>query len=490
MTRDEFVGDLLTQANQGWSEYFAALPDQQRLRLSGMEEELLELTRQLQRGLWALLGVSLEKLATELEGRCGCGRRRARHHDRVSVDVLGQHLELGCTYFYCRRCHHGVNPVRRWLGVESGGVSLGLERAITDLTTRMTFGDAVDSMREHHGQEVDRTKAERITYAVGSEAQAYLKERRHKAKVKLHSGEGDSVSQLVFTADGGAVPIGELQRPKSANGEKTAVRKLSKGTRTIAGREARFISVHAAESKTSRVVDCHIAPYDNPEFTGARMFWAALEAGLREHSRIHGVFDMGKWIHSQFEQQFCAYEHTACADIVHVTEYLVEAGLVLAGEAQKLAFGMEHKRRLLAGEFETVLGKLHDHVCSESCAKNENGKCVVRVAEGYLTNHREYMNQYVEFMIANLPVGSGEAESGIRHVIKRRLAIAGAWTEAHASLMLSLLAIRASGWWDDYWRWRAEKDKAAWHERQSGQAKVLFRNRRGAQSRSPVAVAR
>ena len=43
------------------------------------------------------------------------------------VEVLGHRVELPCSYFYCRRCHVGVNPVRRWLGLESGGVSLGSE---------------------------------------------------------------------------------------------------------------------------------------------------------------------------------------------------------------------------------------------------------------------------------------------------------------------------------------------------------------------------
>lgn len=479
MTRDEFVNDLITQAKQSWCRYWASLPDEQRLRLSGMEEELAQVARDFITGLWRLLSESLAAQGDEAEGRCGCGYRRERHVDTVGVDVLGQHVEFPSTYFYCRRCHVGVNPVRRWLGLESGGVSLGFERAATDLTTRMTFGDAVDSMHEHHDQAVDRTKAERVTYDVAREAVTYLKERREQAKEKLHSGETVGVEQLVFTADGGAVPVGELQRLKNAKGEKTAVRKLAKGTRAIAGREARFISVHAAQSKAGRVVDCHIAPYENPAFTGARMFSAALEAGLTETSRIHGVFDMGKWIHTQFEAQFCAYEHTACADIMHVAEYLAEAAPALVGEEKALAWAMEHKRRMLAGEFEHVLADLQSHVCGPECAKSESGKCLVRVAAGYLSNNRKYMDQYVEFMIANLPVGSGEAESGIRHVIKRRMAIAGAWTEEHAGLLLALLAIRASGWWDDFWKWRDEHDREAWRSRQAGTSRVVFRNKRG-----------
>jgi hypothetical protein len=143
-------------------------------------------------------------------------------------------------------------------------VSLGLERALTDLTTRMTFGDATVSMKEHHDQEVDRTKAERVTYAVAREAELYLAERRDKVREKVRGGEDAGAKQLVFTADGGAVPVGTLSRPKGGKGEKSAVRELAKGTRAIAGREARFICAHAAESKADRVVDCHIAPYDSP----------------------------------------------------------------------------------------------------------------------------------------------------------------------------------------------------------------------------------
>ncbi len=489
MTRDEFVNEMIGQAKQSWDAYWAALPDEQRLRLAGMEEEINDITRRVQHKLWMLVGASLDALARELAGRCVCGQRRERRRDSVAVDVLGHRIELPCTYFYCRRCHSGISPVRRWLGVESGGVSLGFERALTDLSTRMTFGDAVISMDEHHEQEVDRTKAERVTYAVAREAEAYLAERRKQAKEALRSGEHGGAKQLVFTADGGAVPVGTLQRPKMSSAARTEVRKLAKGRRAITGREARFISVHPAESKDGRVVDCHIAPLDEPAFTGARMFAAAAEAGLGDKSRIHGVFDMGKWIHTQYEDKFGVYEHTACADIMHVAEYLVDAGRVLVGEEKSEAWGMEHKRRMLAGEFEHVLADLKGHICEPGCLKNDSGKCLVRVAERYLSNNREYMDQYVEFMIANLPVGSGEAESGIRHIIKRRMVIAGAWHEQNAGLMLALLTIRASGWWDDFWSWRRKRDQESWRARHASETKVLFRNRRGSNRVTPVKVA-
>ena len=492
MTRDELIGELLDQASQVWERYWRCLADNQRLRLAGMEEELRAITRGVEEGLWALLAERLDELAVALEKQCSCGRQRERRNDTVAIDVLGHRCEFPCSYLYCRRCHKGVSPVRRWLGVEHGGVSLAFERALTDLTTRMTFGDAVDSMREHHNQDVDRTKAERVTYEVGREAQEYLQKRRHQAREKIRSGEHQSAEQLELTADGGAVPIGRLNRPPKskvrANTPKTEVRKLPKGTRVITGREARLISAHEAQNNADRVVDCHIAPYDNTRYTGERMFAAAIEAGFGDKSKIHGVFDMGKWIHTQFEEQFCAYERSACADIMHVAEYLTDAGRAIVGQENAKGWGMQRKRRMLAGEYESILAELRQHECTSSCEKNESGKCLVRVAQTYLENNGAYMKDYEDFMVRGLSVGSGEAESGIRHIIKRRMSVAGAWEENNASLMLALLAIRASGWWDDFWQWRAERDRQVWRDRQEGKVKALFRAERGKDRRKKTAA--
>ena len=491
MTRDELTDQLLSSAKEIWAKYWHDLPDEQRLRLAGMEKELRAITRGVERGLWALLAEQLDKLAREVEGRCGCGRRREPRKKSIELDLLGHQVEFPCTYLYCRTCHQGVNPVRRWFGLEHGGVSLAFERALTDLTTRMTFGDAVDSMLEHHNQKVDRTKAERVTYQVGHEAQEYLQQRRQQARERVRSGEHDWVKQQSFTADGGAVPIGEFIRPSldeiRADTPRTEVRNLAKGTRTITGREARYISVHDIQPNSDRVVDCHIAPFENPSYSGERMFAAAAEAGLGDKSNIHGVFDMGKWIHTQFEEQFFAYEHSACADIMHVAEYLVDAGRNIVGPEKAKDWGMERKRRMLAGEYEQVLAELKEHECQPNCIKTVNGKCLVRVAQTYLKNNGRYMKNYQDFMARDLPVGSGEAESGIRHVIKRRMSVAGAWTEKNASLLLALLAIRASGWWDEFWQWRERRDCQSWQDRQAGKSKMLFRGHRRRQKAEAAA---
>lgn len=478
MTRESFVGELIAGAKPQWLDFWSGLPDATRLGLAGLEAEIEAVGRAVVDALWGLASESLAARAAEQAGSCDCGRRRERRDGSIALDVLGRRVELSSPYFYCRCCRIGASPVRQWLGLESGGVSVGLERALVELTTRMTFGDATQSLAEHHGQNIDRTKAERVTYAVAREAEVYLAERRASAKERLRSGEHEGPAQLVFTADGGAVPVGTLSRQATTSGEKTPVRQLARGRRVIAGREARFIAVHEAGSTHGRAVDCHIAPYDTPAFSGARMLSTAALAGLCDKTRIHGVFDMGTWIHPQFEEQFAAYEHTACADIMHVTQYLIDAGRVLVGEAVATALGMEQKHAMLAGKYDDVLGRLSGHRCDGACQTNESGTCLVRAAERYLTNNRVYMDHYDDFMVANLPVGSGEAESGIRHIIKRRMAVAGAWREDHAALMLALLTVRACGFWDDFWRWRNERDTQDWQKRQDNPIRPLMRNRR------------
>lgn len=109
MTRDELVDELIGCAKEIWTKYWGALPDEQRLRLAGMEEELRGITRGVEEGLWALVGEELDKLAIELEGQCPCGRRRERRKGSVELDLLGHRIEFACTYLYCRSCHKGVN---------------------------------------------------------------------------------------------------------------------------------------------------------------------------------------------------------------------------------------------------------------------------------------------------------------------------------------------------------------------------------------------
>ena len=473
------VHEILELAKSRWESHWDRLPDEQRLRLAGIEREIRTMATALLEGLWALMSEYLDNLAEGQCRDCSCGNRCERQNHTVRQKVLGVEVNVSVPYFFCRTCKKGQSPVRRWLGVHQGGISMELERKTTDLTTRMTFGDAVDSLAEQHGQEMDRTQAERITYAVGHEAKKYLQERRSAALAKLATERTTrGPEDLQFTADGGFILARELNRPsKEEASSLTPARKLAKGSWETSGREVRFISVHEPDDSLNRKVDLHIAPHKQTEYTGERMLCTAAEAGLADNTAIHGVFDMGKWIHTQFNEQFHAHKRTLTADISHVTEYLTDAARVIVGSDGAASWGKARKHLLLDGDSDTVLADLNAHGCGKKgaapCIKNDDGKCLVRVAEQYIRNHRDYMN-YPEIKRRGLSIGSGEAECGVKQM-KKRLDVPGGWKENNAQLMLAQITIRRSGWWDDFWAWRDRRDIQQWRKRQRGAIKSRFR---------------
>ncbi|MEP6988634.1 MAG: ISKra4 family transposase, partial [Chloroflexota bacterium] len=76
----------------------------------------------------------------------------------------------------------------------------------------------------------------------------------------------------------------------------------------------------------------------------------------------------------------------------------------------------------------------------------------VRSAQRYIQERKGQMN-YAQALACELPIGSGEVESGHRHVLQKRLKIAGAWwLTTHAEAMLQLRTVRANKDWDNYWR--------------------------------------
>jgi hypothetical protein len=379
-------------------------------------------------------------------------------------------------YYYCRRCHRGQAPLRQWLGIHDGSATGGFVRALVSLCLLRSFGDGAKEMKEQHGQQVDRTRAERVTYQVAKEAQQYLAQRRQQEMQRVSSDERatQGVPTLTLTADGGAVPVGKLTRPPPQQAtEFTPKRKLPKGKREQTNREVRLISVHPPEVVTERVVDIHVAPHDHPEFSGERMYAAALLAGFGDNTRMHAVFDMGTWIRTQYQEQFPQKEHTACCDIFHVDEYLGEAAHCLfpQDQGQRNDWRSSLHQWLKTSEHDLVVQQLLAHVCRPGCRKDDHGDCQVKVAQRYLEHFGDYMD-YARFIAQGLPIGSGEAEGSIRHWIRRRLDVPGVWREEHVQDMCALLTLKASGWWEEFWRWRDQKDIDSFQLRMQGKLKA------------------
>lgn len=477
MTRTEFVADLVELAKPRLLAYLEQLPPQSRQRLDGLEDEIQGIGTQFRQGVWAVVLAHLAERAEQEAGHCGrCGRRCCRDLSWVPLVVLGQTVLAQVVYYYCRRCKSGRGPMRQWLGVHAGSASSRFMRALVALCLMRSFGKGAEQFKEQHGQEVDRTRAERVTYQVGKEAQQYLEQRREREQERVNQQVAmiKGAPLLELFADGGGAPVGKLVRPPLEQAtELTKKRKLPKGQRPRTKREVRLICVHPPEQVTGKIVDLHIAPHDHPEVSGQRMYAAALEAGLGDNTRVHGVFDMGLWIASQFAEQFPGAQNTAAADFYHTVEYLGGAAQVLfpRDEPQRKQWLSLMSHWLKLSETDLVAQQLAAHECGPRCPVDDHGTCRVQAALRYVLNHEGYMD-YARFVAEGLPIGSGEAEGGVRHWIRARLDVPGTWDEENLKCLCALQTVWACGWWDDFWRWRDERDVDRFHRRQQGLLKA------------------
>jgi hypothetical protein len=226
-------------------------------------------------------------------------------------------------------------------------------------------------------------------------------------------------------------------------------------------------------------VDLHIAPHNQTEVSGERLYHVALEAGAGDNTHIHCTCDMAPWHRNQFDEQFSAQaSRSLCADFFHALEYVSDAGRSLVSDPKKREQWLAiQATRLKKGERGAILEALSSHHCTAGrCLQNDHGECAVRAARRYLKKFGEYMD-YPRFLDEELPIGSGAVEGRIRHIVRRRLDVPGDWREENLHPLLALVSIRESGLWDAFWEWIDDRDKDRFRQRLRGKCLNKFRGR-------------
>jgi hypothetical protein len=469
--------------------YLSLQPRERRLRLDGLQQILDEIVPALEAALFQACIDWISGQAEDVAGTCSiCRARTRRETKRVKVKLKRFSTVIPAVRFRCRSCSTSKSPVRDWLGLQSGMTTGGLDRALTALSTEMSFGRTAKQMEEQHAHSVDRTLVERRTYSVGKEAIEFLSDRRqlHRQAVMSAVGHRPGVERVFVQVDGGGVPVGRLERPSpEETAERTPVRDLPKGRRPKTKREVRVCIAWQDGVVVAKAVDLHIAPHNHTEVSGERLYCAALEAGAGDNTHIHLTCDMAAWHRNQFEEQFSAQEsRSLCADFYHTLEYISDGGRNLhQSPDQRQQWLAVQASRLKRGERDAILEALAEHRCTKDskCISTDGGECSVRAARRYLRKFGKYMD-YPRFQEEHLPIGSGAVEGRIRHLVRRRLDIPGDWREDNLHPMLALISIRESGLWETFWDWLDQRDIRRFHGRLRGEGLNKFR---GKLSRTP-----
>ena len=317
-----------------------------------------------------------------------------------------------------------VRPFCQQAKIRFRGYSLPLQRVLTDFGADHSFAEATRKVQEHYGIELPASSVRERTLA------------HAKASGSVqHQAPKGPVETLLTEMDGTMLPIVQTQAGPGLDGRKG---------KQLLWREARLCL-----ARPVAVVDAvYGATFGTVQIAGLLWRQVAGQAGLGPATRVHGLGDGAPWIVTTFQEQFGTGKGsraTYTVDFHHVSDYLAAAAQVLAPERNK-DWLPQQQELLLENKLNTVLSSLQPHLEPE-----EQKEAPVRSAHGYMSQRQPYMD-YAAARSAGLPIGSGEVESAHKHVLQKRLKIAGAWwLERNAETMLQLRTVRANGDWEKYW---------------------------------------
>lgn len=312
-----------------------------------------------------------------------------------------------------------VRPLKVVFGVHGDGYSKLLQRALSDFGAEESFLRAATRVKEHYGIDVSAGAIRRITFQHGR-AIAGVGARRTCPPAK----------ELVTQMDGSLIPVVQPGKGNDARKKKVLV-----------WREVRLCCARAA----GRVEPIYGATLGSVE--NASWLWrqTAQRAGLKVQTYVHGVGDGAPWIVDRFQENF-GRQGSYLLDFFHVSEYLAAAALAISGQKKCHGWLRRQQGRLLNNQWAKVLRSLKDH-----CESPGTEETPVRAAYRYLQERTAHLD-FRRARQRKLPIGSGEIESGHRHVIQQRLKLAGSWwKETNAQAMLNLRTARANHDWLAYW---------------------------------------
>lgn len=315
-----------------------------------------------------------------------------------------------------------LRPFSRSSQVRGRSYSLPLERALTDFGADVPFGKVVEKMKEHYGIEVPSSTIRLIT-------------EKHACKVaNLKKTEAAYEQVLVSETDGSMIPIVEIDSCKKVGDARKA--------RKVMWKEVK-LSFARGKDKTNRFYAGGIC---TAEEAGRKMLECALLAGMKAGTYVHALGDGAPWIAEQVKLKFCN-RGEYLIDFFHLCEYLSEAAIWCDVFDSKKWLGIS-KEKLKTGKEREVFEEIKKKYDALDNKDQDNGltRCF-----RYMEKRLDCMD-YQKALSKGLPIGSGEIESSHRHVIQKRLKIAGAWWKMkNANAMINLRTTRLNGFWEAYW---------------------------------------
>jgi hypothetical protein len=407
-----------------------------RSMVHGMDRELYKLLRAVGLQVMSMLFTWLSTQLT-LEAKA-TGLIVQRRKQVKYVGLFGE-LEVESPDLWDKKSHRGARPVKDQLGIEHGGRSVAVLRALADFGAEESFGQAAKRFEEHYGWAIDRATVRREVEHTALKAEQYVEMRLLSAGLDysqpLEARPGNE--QVLVELDGCHIRTGKKIIIKEA--EFTKKRRLPCSQRPSDWREVRVGLARSLEQKEQRTYVARMSKY--PEVI-QQLVREAVDRGMSERSKVIAVADGAIGLREELEAQFLNL--TFILDRPHLKQHLYEGAeaIGLTG-VERHQWVSDKLHAIDAGDVRRVITTL----------KKYRG-----IGQKRLVSLFKHLQRFVDavdydyFRALGLPIGSGEVESAHRYLPQKRLKIPGAtWHPDTINPMLALRIIRANNWWEDFW---------------------------------------
>ena len=147
-------------------------------------------------------------------------------------------------------------------------------------------------------------------------------------------------------------------------------------------------------------------------------------------------------------------------DIIHVCEYVWEAGTAIYGEksCERLPWVRTKLLAILNGQVGYVIGSLKQIIQRRKLSQSKIQ--TLNKAIKYFTNH-QHMMKYDEYLAKGYPIGTGVVEGACGSLVKNRMGRSGMrWKINGAEAMLDQRAVNKNGDWQEFMQAYVVKEKS------------------------------
>jgi hypothetical protein len=462
-------------------EYFEQIINTLNFGGEGHSMDMSQLERELEKRGRELLRILLqEHLNQRSPGECsepvldadGNRQTRTTDHERNIETVFGR-VEIN-RKGYAGKGNKSLHPLDAELNLSPELYSLELQRRVAEEAAKNSFEEVVKTISVSTGGHVPKRQAEQLAQHAAQDFDAFYDMRQCRP-----SDEKSTGVVLVITVDGKGVVLHEKDlrentRKAAEKRRQKMGKRLSKGEKKNAKRMATVAAVYTTapferspEDLTCENDSCS-HQIKRPLIENKRV-WASIEKTPEQV--IEDAFDEAvhrdpnhgkKWValvdgnKSQIEilgrlAKARGIDLTIIVDIIHVTEYLWEAGRAFHPESgPELEKWVQHRLlNIFHGKAGHMAGGMRRSATRKKLSDKER-KPVEKCAT-YLLNKSAYL-RYERYLAEGLPIGTGVIEGACRHLVKDRMEITGAkWSLQGAEAVLRLRALRSSKDFDAYW---------------------------------------